>query len=49
MKKSGRKSSASTRAGVKKTAIKDLATGQKADGVVGGKKDFPLKTHDCAK
>lgn len=47
MKKSAKKGTASTRAGVKKTAIKDLTAGQKAGTVKGGLKAFSQPTYGC--
>ncbi len=47
MKKAAKKSTASTRAGVKKTALKDLAAGQKAAGVKGGRKAPGQVTYSC--
>ena len=48
MKKAATKGSASPRAGVKKSAIKDLSTGAKAAGVKGGKKAFSQPSYGCS-
>ncbi len=47
MKKSAKKSTASVKAGVKKTAIKDLAAGPRSAGVKGGRKTPSQPTYGC--
>lgn len=48
MKKAAKKSTTSTRAAVKKQAIKDLAAGQKAGAVKGGRKAVSTPTYGCS-